>query len=393
MNRRVRFCLVLIAMAAWPGAPALAAKAEFLRPPYAGQYDPQGNDERGLWMELDEEERVVRDSPSIIRDGPLGVWIKKVLCEVVGTDRCGSVRIYVVRDASFNASMAPNGLMLVNTGLLARLHSEAELGAILGHEFAHFELRHSLAAFRSRRQAGDAIAWISLAGAAGGYGTGSISSAVVGALYRFNRSQETEADVLSAKFIQASPFRLRAAEVWGRVIAEDDAQRADQGRRKIRQTVVGFSDTHPTNIQRLQTFAKLQQDASTEGKDGIGEYKTATAQILPELFNALVKGNQFGSADYIIRSRGEALGWDASLLCLHAELYRQRANPRDMATARELYQRATMLPDAPAESWRGLGLSALRLGDPQTGRAALAHYLELAPKAPDAATIKPLLEN
>jgi len=137
----------------------------------------------------------------------------------------------------------------------------------------------------------------------------------------------------------------------------------------------------------------VEAEAGDQGEDEIEEYRKATASIMPTVLAALAKGNEFGAADYIIKSRGDALGWDAPLLYARGELYRQRANPRDLATARGFFEQASTRPDAPAEAWRGLGLTAIRLGDATAGRTALSEYIKRAPDAIDAKSIKLLLEN
>jgi len=131
-------------------------------PTYSQAYAPTTVDERGAWMEADEDERRLRESPSVIRDLALNAYVRGVLCRTVGDDRCRSVRIYIERVPAFNASMAPNGTMIVWSGLLLRVRNEAELGAILGHEFGHFELRHSVLGFRNQRSGTDLMAWASI---------------------------------------------------------------------------------------------------------------------------------------------------------------------------------------------------------------------------------------
>jgi hypothetical protein len=375
---------------------AHAKDVAFTRPPYAGAYEPQGVDERGLWMELDEFERRFRDSPMVFRNERLNEYVKAVLCKTVGFDRCASVRVYVVNDSSFNATMAPNGLMQVHIGALVRLHSEAELAAVLGHEFAHFELRHTLQGFRNRRRGSDWMAWIGLAGAVTNQNTSTIQSGIIAGLYSFNREQETAADLLGAAFIRASPYRLSASQVWKRVVQEDDALRADRHLKKVRRYYPYVTDTHPTSLQRMAYFVALEKeaaDAGNPGDEGAEDYRQATRPVLSDLFAGLVKGNEFGAVDFVVRSRGDALGWDGQLLSIRAELYRQRGTPRDIATARQFFEKATTYADAPPDCWRGLGLTALRLGEGETGRAALSEYLKRVPNARDAATIKLLLEN
>lgn len=388
--------LLLAALAALTSSHARAKNMAFARPPYAGAYEPQGVDERGLWMELDEFERRFRDSPMVFRDERLSEYVKAVLCKAVGFDRCETVRVYVVNDSSFNASMAPNGLMEIHIGALARLHSEAELAAVLGHEFAHFELRHTLQGFRNRRRGADWMAWIGLAGAVTNQNTTTIQNGIIAGLFSFSRTQETAADLLAAAYIRASPYRLSASQVWKRILQEDDALRADRKLRKVRRYYPYVTDDHPTDLQRIEYFAKLEKeaaDAGDPGEEDTDDYRRATTPVLTDLFAGLVKGNEFGAADFVIRSRGDALGWDGQLLSIRAELYRQRGTPRDVAIAREFFEKATTYADAPPDCWRGLGLTALRLGEGETGRAALSEYLKRVPNARDAATIKLLLEN
>ena len=111
-------------------------------------YKPQNQDERGLWLQMEEEERTLKKSNFIIRDAALNAYVRDVFCRTVGNDRCGDVRIYIMRTPYFNASMAPNGMMQVWSGLMLRTQNEAQLAAILGHEYAHYQKRHSLQLFQ-----------------------------------------------------------------------------------------------------------------------------------------------------------------------------------------------------------------------------------------------------
>jgi beta-barrel assembly-enhancing protease len=303
------------------------------------------------------------------------------------------MRTYIVRDESFNASMAPNGLMVVHTGLLARVHSEAELAAVLGHEFAHFERRHTLGRFRKGRSTADALAWISLAGAVSRTSFASTGNSLIIGFVSYGRDQESEADALSAQLVRASPYRLRASGIWKRLVDEEDALRKERGLRKIKHLTPGLLDSHPPEMQRFAFFAKQEGEAGEVGEDRRDPYREATAPYLRDLFDPLIKGNDFAGADYVIRSRGDALGWDAQLYFLRGELYRLRGNPRDLATARGFFQQAVAQPLPPPETWRGLGLCAMRLGDRTDGQASLAEYLKRSPNAGDAAAIRLLVEN
>ena len=72
-----------------------------------------------------------------MRDIALQGYVRSVTQRLIGP-QISDLRIYLVRDPDFNASMFPNGMMLVHTGLLARTRSEAQLAAVLGHECGHY---------------------------------------------------------------------------------------------------------------------------------------------------------------------------------------------------------------------------------------------------------------
>src|SRR5262245_8166500 len=90
-------------------------------------YVPQlSSDERGLWMEMKEYEADLAKSPLVVHDAALQSYIEGIACRVAGA-YCRDVRIYIVRNAGFNASMAPTGMMEVWTGVLTRVQSDDEL--------------------------------------------------------------------------------------------------------------------------------------------------------------------------------------------------------------------------------------------------------------------------
>src|SRR5690606_16704874 len=59
-------------------------------------------------------------------------------------------RFAVLDDADINAFAAPGGYVFITKGMLARLTSEAELAAVLGHEIAHVTEEHHLDAIRKQ---------------------------------------------------------------------------------------------------------------------------------------------------------------------------------------------------------------------------------------------------
>lgn len=54
----------------------------------------------------------------------------------------------VINTPDSNAFALPGGYILISTGLLKKLKSEAELACVLGHEIVHVQNRHHLSAFK-----------------------------------------------------------------------------------------------------------------------------------------------------------------------------------------------------------------------------------------------------
>jgi beta-barrel assembly-enhancing protease len=372
---------------------ASSAQAEpALPPPYAGAYQPQGVDEQGLWREIDEEERRFAQSDMLIRDQALQAYVTKVLCDTVGQDRCGATRVYIVRVPIFNAGMYPNGLMQVYSGLLLRVRSEAELGAVLGHEFGHFEARHSLDQLKAKRSGSDVLAWTAMLGAlAPSYDMlrtyRDLELTIIGSIFRFGRDQEREADRLGIGYLNTSALRPQAAaHVWERLMAESLADARSKGLRKPRFDRIPFYATHPPVAERAATLALLARPDAVDRDDGAARYRAAMAPWIAQFLDDQIKLNDFGASEYLIQTLAQD-GWTAQLHHARGELYRMRGNPRDLVNAAQFYAEAIALDPALAQAQRGLGLSLMKIGQPGPGQAALRRYLALAPDAVDARLI------
>lgn len=388
-----RLCLATLPLAAALAAPSASA-ADYGLPPYVHAYEPTTVDERGLWMEADENERIVRDSALLMRDENLSKYVKKVLCDTVGEDRCRGVRVYVLEVPQFNASMTANGTMRVWTGMLLRVQNEAELASVLGHEFAHFELRHTLNGYKQRRGAGDVAAWLTVLGAGANMSTGLLQTALVGSMFRYSREQEAQADLLGLKYLGNSPYPPKAAaDIWKYMMAENDARTIGRGQKPKRDYAAGFFDTHPANFERATYLAAEAAKLGKEGDLRTKEYREVLRPFLPQLLAAQVKSNDFGGTEYLLQTMSGVEGWTGDLLFARGSLYRQRANPRDLATAASFFREAIGKGYANPVAYRELGLSLLRNGEQMDGRAALQQYLSLSPNASDKGVISSLVAN
>ena len=59
-------------------------------------------------------------------------------------------RVVVLKDESINGYGLPGGYIVLTSGLLRCIRSEAELACVLGHEMAHINLYHGMREFRKR---------------------------------------------------------------------------------------------------------------------------------------------------------------------------------------------------------------------------------------------------
>jgi Zn-dependent protease with chaperone function len=375
-----------------PAPAATSTKPAPPPPPYAGVYQPQGVDEVGMWSEDDESERRLANSPIVIRDEALTAYVKNVLCTVVGPDRCDATRVYIVREPSFNATMSPNGTMRIYSGLLLRARSEAELASVLGHEFGHFEKRHTLARFKARRTGTDLLSWAAVLAsmsnrADAGRSFGDLELSVYGSLLRFNRDNERDADVVGIGYLNGSKLRPQAAsQIWRNLMAETEASASARGLKKPRFDRVAFFASHPPEAERAAYLGALAIPEGDSRDEGAERYKQALAPWLPVFLEDQIKLNDFGGSDYLINALGER-GWTAPLWHARGELFRTRGAPRDLVPAADFYSKAIALEPELADAHRGLGLSLIKTGRVSEGRAALERYLQLKPGASDAAMI------
>lgn len=358
--------------------PAVAGEAK------PALYEPQDDLERGLWLQMDEYERDLKSSQQVIHDEALNSYVRGVLCKVVG-DECGNIRLYIMRTPHFNASMAPNGVMQIWSGLLLRIQNEAQLAAVLGHEYAHFRERHSVQLFRKAKEKSNAAAWLAFTG------IGLIASIVlVGSIFKFSREQEQEADLESLKYISAAGYDPgQAAVIWEQLLDEDDATREARGRKKQkRNKKAGLFAAHPPSMERV-TYLREQVGASRYRPGTIGDlaYQQAMQGWWPVFLDDQLKMNDSGGSLFLLDAMTKANGATPWLTYARAELLRSRGGEGDFEAALDHYSEAMAKGGTLPELWRGRGLVLRKLGRKDEAKADLEEYLSRAPDAPDRAMI------
>ncbi|MEO6171651.1 MAG: hypothetical protein ABIP02_00895, partial [Arenimonas sp.] len=103
-----------------------AYAADFFEDAKPGDHPAGNTDEAELWYIIDRQEEYLKKSPLLVRDPALNEYVKKVACKVTG-DYCKDLRIYILDVPFFNASMAPNGVLIIWTGAFLRMQNESDL--------------------------------------------------------------------------------------------------------------------------------------------------------------------------------------------------------------------------------------------------------------------------
>lgn len=362
--------------AAWAEALGYAAPERFTRPDVA-------TDEGGLWAMMDREERNLRRSPLLLRDPRLKNYVQEIACRL-GSEHCPDIRVHLVRTPLFNASMAPNGMMQVWSGLLLRAENEAQLAAVIGHEIGHYLQRHSVERLRDLKAKSAFGQFIGLFGLAGAVG----QLALLASAFAYSREHEREADRIGAVLMHNAGYDVaESAKVWGNLLAE---ARARLGKEPEESSPL-FA-THPSSPERRETLAGYAA-VLPGGGNGEEAFVRHTEPFLEEWLQDEVKRGQYAES-LVLFTRMLERRRAAPLVQFHrGEAYRLRGENGDLDRALDDYRAAAAESNAPPPAFRGIGLIARQRGQAAEARQAFARYLQLVPEAPDAALIRNYLSE
>jgi predicted Zn-dependent protease len=150
---------------------------------------------------------------------------------------------HVVNDEAINAFAIPGGHVYVNTGLIKNARNASELAGVMAHEISHVLARHSTE--QISRQYGLSV----IAGAVLGQNPGQMSQIAAqliagGALARFSRDAEREADNLGIQAMAAAGFNPNGMASMFELLLEH--QKTQPSR------VEQFFATHPLTEDRIR---------------------------------------------------------------------------------------------------------------------------------------------
>lgn len=358
-------------------------------------YRPASNTlEGGLWQKMEEFEEELKHSPIRVRDPGLNRYVTELACDLAG-DHCRNLRVYIVDTPHFNASMAPNGMMQIWTGLLLRCRNEAELAAVVGHEIAHYTQRHTLQRYEQLSNSAAAAAFFSvlLAGVGGGGFAGLIQLAALANVLAFSRDQEREADQIGMEMMSRAGYApVAAAQIWQGIVTELDAGLSDEEKDERRNKQSVWTATHPSPDERMRELNRMAAlQISGPVRFAEESFRTATADRRDAMMEAELSLHQYDRSLVIIDRLLEAAPGDASVHYYRGEVFRRRNDGNDSLRALNAYGEAVEIDPSHARSWRGIGILHRRAGRTEDARAAFRRYLQLDPAADDRLMIQSFL--
>lgn len=373
-----RHCLGFGALA---GLPALAQDLSAIKVPPRFSRPAADTDEGGLWGLMDREEMKLKRSPLTIKDKELQAYLRDLVCKL-SDGHCPDIRVHPVRVPHFNALMAPNGMMLVWSGLLLRVENEAQLAAILGHELGHYLERHTVEQLRAQK---DTAILSTVVGMIGGVGTFFGQIGLAANMMAFSREHESRADRMGMRLMRHAGYDGReAATVWDNLLQEMKVTGGkDAGKSG------DIFDTHPVTAGRRDELLQLAGGAG--GELGAERYRKVIAPFRLGWLQDEVKRGQYEESlvlfDRLLKKDRD----DAQVLYARGETYRLRDEGGDPERALADLRRAGELPQAPAEVFRAQGLVHRQRRDRPAAAAAFQAYLDRAPAAPDAELVRSYL--
>jgi len=347
--------------------------------------------EAGLWMQMNNYEEKLKTSGSRIKDKNLEKYLKNILCNLT-PNYCKDIRVYVQDMPYFNAFMAPNGMMVVWTGLLLRAQNEAQVAAVIGHEAGHYIKRHSLKAWLDAKSRMDLMAILAIGLSVGGVPAGGdifnlTQLLQVGFMAKHSRDNEREADKIGLDFlIKAGYDPKEAPKIWENIIKEMELGEVNKP--------LTFLASHPAPEERIENLKKQTQDyENIETKKNEKKLKEKTSPHLKKWIKDEMRlKNKVEQTEFVLDlvygdNKNEYL-----LKFYKGEIYRLRGDiENNFQKAIDLYKESIKLKDDFADVYRELGLLQFKIEKDNEAKKNLQNYLKHSKNPKDKSIIESYL--
>jgi predicted Zn-dependent protease len=198
---------------------------------------------KGLAQEVERQAKII-DDPIIAE------YVNRVGQNLVrNSDAKVPFTIKVIEDESVNAFALPGGFFFVNTGLLLKAESEAEIAGVMAHEIAHVAARHGTRQSTRGEIANMATIPLIFMGGWTGYGVRQAASILVPVGFlKFSRGFEQEADDLGLQYMYKTGYDPGAFV--------DFFEKIQSMEKKKPGTMAKVFSSHPMTDDRIQKAQK-----------------------------------------------------------------------------------------------------------------------------------------
>ena len=347
--------------------------------------------EAGLWMQMNKYEENLKTSGSRHKDKNLEKYLKNILCKLT-PDYCKDIRVYVQDMPYFNAFMAPNGMMVVWTGLLLRAQNEAQLAAVIGHEAGHYIKRHSLKSWLDAKSRTDLMALLSIGLAVGGVpGGGDIFNLTqllqAGFMAKHSRDNEREADKIGLDFLINSGYEpYEAPKIWENIIKEMELGEVNKP--------LSFLASHPAPEERIENLKKqIEKYENIKNEKNTNELKEKIQPHLKTWIKSEIRlNNKVEQTEFVLETTFEDSKNEYLLKFYKGEVYRLRGDIEDnYDKAINYYNESIKAKNDFSDVYRELGLLQLKTEKKNEAKKNLTKYLKLAKNPKDKSVIESYL--
>ncbi|MCC6363277.1 MAG: M48 family metalloprotease [Bryobacterales bacterium] len=256
MSRKLHSILAIGLLAFW--ATAAAAKDKKKDPDEIGSRDVgKGLNLYSIEKEIALGKALAQDverQAKIVDDPVIAEYVNRVGQNLVrNSDAKVPFTIKVVDSEEVNAFALPGGFFFVNSGLILRAESEAELAGVMAHEIAHVAARHGTRQASRGQFVNLATIPLIFMGGWAGYGARQAASVLIPiGFLSFSRGFEEEADLLGLQYMYKTGYDPTAFV--------DFFEKLQSMEKRKPGTMSKVFSTHPLTEDRIKNSQKNIQE-------------------------------------------------------------------------------------------------------------------------------------